>query len=889
MGTKHSKKRAATAPAVTPDTADATLISASEDRLFPQLPPLNAKWALGAILVLAALLRLVYLVSMQGNPDYHLPTADAAYKHYWAMAILTGDPTPPPGMPDPELATSPYVRPPAYPFFMALVYLLTGNSLTAIRVIQMALGVISCWLLFRLGRRIFNEGISLFAAFLMATYWFFIFFEGELNSPAIIVFLSLAILNHMLDWADAPNRKSLAWAGLCFGLLALDRPETLLFLPVLLGWAFFAAPAVLPKPQRLMQLALLPLIVALCIAPVTLRNYLRSGEPVLICTIGGLNFYAGNNPDATGYFPNLDYAKMFGVAQGLSHHNFPQLLQGLERKTGQDNLTQSDLQSYFVSEALRFIRENPGQALALAFKKAAYFWGPHEISSDKVFELEKENTPLFGFLPPFAFFMPLAVLGVVLLALGRAVPQFRLGVRPGATRALTLIAAFVLVIFLNHILFFVVARFRIPVIPFVLLFAAFALAHGFRLLLRRDSAYVGLWAAIAITAALIFSVPWVPYTADPILYHYQRALTYGHSGNTPDAIRELKLAVNAGGDNSADVCSELGFGLNLQGEPDNALYWYNKAIQLDPTHVLSLQRKGDIHLSRSEYADAADAFRKAVSADFTNLPARVGLVRSLVHLSQFDEARKLADETESLNLGPYESYVMRGEIAAYQGNSREAIAQYTKAAELRPTDAEIFNLLGMQHAALAQYDQAIESYRHAIQLRPGFAVAYTNLGNLYAHRGEYDNAIVQYTEALTANPFEPGAEYGWGFVNAQRGETEAAIQRFKNAVEKHPNYMEAHNYLGFLLLQSGNLSEARFHLERATRLNPRFVPAHNNLGDVYLKSGEYDKAEAEYKAALALQPGEPYATAQLAIATQQRIKSQVKAAPDQKVLVFPGS
>ncbi|NIN01520.1 MAG: hypothetical protein GTO24_26530, partial [candidate division Zixibacteria bacterium] len=39
------------------------------------------------------------------------------------------------------------------------------------------------------------------------------------------------------------------------------------------------------------------------IAPVTLRNYFVGKDLVLIAWQGGLNFYLGNNPDATGYTP----------------------------------------------------------------------------------------------------------------------------------------------------------------------------------------------------------------------------------------------------------------------------------------------------------------------------------------------------------------------------------------------------------------------------------------------------------------------------------------------------------------------------------------------------------------------------------------------------------
>lgn len=887
MASKHPKNRpVVSSPQQSPASDAAGSVAAKSST---HIGGIDTRYLLAAILVLAGILRLLYLVSIQDSPDYNLPTADAAYKDFWARAILTGNATPSPGQPDPQLATTPYVRPPTYPFFMALVYLLTGYSYTALRVIQMALGILSCWLFYRLGRRVFSEGIALFATLLMSTYWIFIFFEGEMNSPPIIVCLVLAILNLMLDWADSPRLKSLAWVGLFFGVLVLDRPETLLFLPVLLLWAWWFAPPSLELKSRLLHLAVVPAVVALCIAPVTLRNYIRSGEPVLICTIGGLNFYAGNNPEATGYFPNLNYGALFGVSQGLSHHNFPQLVQALERKTGQTGLTHSDLQSYFTSEALRFIRENPGQAIGLALKKAAYFWGPSEISSDKVFELEKTNSPILRFLPPFAVFMPLAVVGLVLLLATPWMPRFGAGLQPNARRALMLIAAFVLTSFFTHLIFFVVARFRVPVIPFVLLFSAFALAHLVQFLRQRDSAMLGLWGGIAIAAAIVFSVPWVPYRADAILYHYQRALAYGHQGNTADAIRELKLAVNEGGGQSADVCSELGFGLTLQGETYNAVYWYDKALEADPNHVLSLHRKGDVLLAQGEYADAANAYRAAVASDFTNVPARMGLVRALVRHEAFAEAQVVADETTKLGVSDYDAKLMLGELEGYQGRHAEAVAHLSEALAIRPEDADLHNLLGMQYAALGKYEEAIASYRRAIELRPGFSLAFTNLGNLYAHLKEYDNAIIQYTEALTANLLDPGAEYGWGFVNAQRGEFDKAIERMKLAVEKRPNYTEAHNYLGFLYMQQGKLDEARFHLERAARLNPRYLAARNNLGDLYLALNLFPEAEAEFNAVLQIQPGEPYATAQLPKASQGRVKQQVQANPNDKVLVFPGS
>lgn len=887
MASPRSQKKSTQVPnsASERETQDtAPLPTAGEETIFG-FPP---RQILFGILVLAALLRIVYLVSIQDNPDYNLPTADAAYKHFWARAILTGDATPPPGMPDPELNTSPYVRPPTYSFFLALVYLLTGTSFTALRILQMALGVASCWLLYRLARRAFSETVSLLGTFLMATYWIFIFFEGEMNSPPLIVFLMLAIMNLMMDWSETPTLKRVGWAGLCFGILVLDRPETLLFLPALLLWGYVAAPREgFPVSRRLLHLAVVPMVVALCIAPVTLRNYVKSGEPVLICTIGGLNLYVGNNPEATGYFPNLDYQKLFGVAQGLSHHNFPQLVKGLERTTGQTGLTQSDLEDYFVEQAVTFMKENPGKTLGLMLRKASYFWGPHEISSDKVFELEKRHSWFLRFLPPFWMFLPLAVVGLVLFIAGHRVPALRADTRPQAWRPVALMLAFVAISFGTHLLFFVVARFRVPIIPFVLLFAAFALVEGVRLLRRRDNFWLGVWGGVAVLATLVFCIPWAPYQADELLYRYQRALAYGHTGDTTSAIKELKLAVSAGGEQSPDITSELGFGLSLQGEVDNALYWYEKALAADPNHALTLRRKGDALLGRNSFVDAAEAYRRAVAASFTDVGARLGLVRALARTAQFEEAEKVASETIAMGLDAYAGHIMLAELASYRNQHEAALGHLLEAIELQPNAADTHNQLGLQYAALGRYDEAIASYRKAISLSPGYALAYTNLGNLYAHQGEYDKAIIQYTDALTADLFEPGAEYGWGFVNAQRGEMDKAKERMRLAIEKRPDYMEAHNYLGFLLLQEGNFTEARFHLERAVRLAPNFTAARNNLGDVYLGLGQTDRAREQYAAALVSAPNDPYAAAQLQKLAEQSVAPKVVEEGEKKVLVFP--
>ena len=113
----------------------------------------RAEWIVLALILLSAgALRAAYLVEIFHTPDFHAPGRDALYHDYWARALITGDWTPPEHKTDPEIRTTPYLRPPVYPYFLAGVHFLTGGGHLAWRIAQMALGMVNVVLAFLLGR-----------------------------------------------------------------------------------------------------------------------------------------------------------------------------------------------------------------------------------------------------------------------------------------------------------------------------------------------------------------------------------------------------------------------------------------------------------------------------------------------------------------------------------------------------------------------------------------------------------------------------------------------------------------------------------------------------------------------------------------------------------------
>ena len=119
----------------------------------------KAGWALALVLTLAAGLRgwAVYEYS-QAHPLRDAPTIDEASYDQWAVELSSGD----------WMGDEVFFQEPLYPYFLAVVYKAFGRDLLICRLIQAALGVLTCYLVARLGRRLAGEWAGVLAALLLA-------------------------------------------------------------------------------------------------------------------------------------------------------------------------------------------------------------------------------------------------------------------------------------------------------------------------------------------------------------------------------------------------------------------------------------------------------------------------------------------------------------------------------------------------------------------------------------------------------------------------------------------------------------------------------------------------------------------------------------------------
>jgi 4-amino-4-deoxy-L-arabinose transferase-like glycosyltransferase len=192
---------------------------------------------------------------------------------------------------EPGMLTS--IRPPLYPFFIKLVWMVSGTeSVLVVRMVQILLNLVNVFLVYRLGLLLFNPRIALCAAAIFCFYPSLIGFNVFLLTEILFtLLLTLVALGYVV--LIKTGRFSAAWGtGMVLGLAALTRSILWPFPLVLCPLAFFS---VRGRPWLRLQVALcLFLGYALVVTPWATRNTRLQGVLTVVDSMGGLTLRMGN-------------------------------------------------------------------------------------------------------------------------------------------------------------------------------------------------------------------------------------------------------------------------------------------------------------------------------------------------------------------------------------------------------------------------------------------------------------------------------------------------------------------------------------------------------------------------------------------------------------------
>jgi Dolichyl-phosphate-mannose-protein mannosyltransferase/Tetratricopeptide repeat len=391
--------------------------------------------AAAALFALALGVRLAFLGALRSSylADERPLIADSNFYDLRGKEIAQGE----------FLGREPGYLSPVYCFFLGGLYAL-GLDMQDAKTVQAFLGALTCVLLFALGRRVFGTAAGVIAGGFFALYRPHVFYGGLLLPSTLVTLLNVLFLALAVPGARAPGLGRLLLSGMVLGLAIGTKPNALLILPAAALWALFALRELRVR-RRLGLAAALTLGTALTLAPVTWRNYLVSGELVLVSVVGGRNLLKGNGPDADGSHVFLPPGE-----QGISLHSIrtrdidPALAVADDRKKRQ--------------QALDYMRRHPGRTAVLWLKKLHLFFHRLELGIRDQIDFAVREIPPLGRVPfTYGLLAPVGTVGA-LLALGR--------------RRAWLLHVMLAVQVASFVLVFVLGRYRLVAAACLTVFAA---------------------------------------------------------------------------------------------------------------------------------------------------------------------------------------------------------------------------------------------------------------------------------------------------------------------------------------------------------------------------------------------------------------------------------
>lgn len=231
------------------------------------------------------------------------------------------------------------------------------NLVLAGAFFHVALGVATVGLTYFVATRLFNPTVGLLSALGLAVFPNLIFHSAAFLTETLFNFLVMAALAVLVStsWREWEiGRGKLVAFGALLALSALVRPISLLFLPLLLAVLLVSG---FGSRRSFTYTGAVLVVAAVVIAPWSIRNAVAMGAPIVISANTGDNLCIGHYPGARGHFALPDHCFPDEPYAGLARPEF-------EVRRDEDN----------TRRAIEFAVRHPVAELKLLSSKSWWLW-----------------------------------------------------------------------------------------------------------------------------------------------------------------------------------------------------------------------------------------------------------------------------------------------------------------------------------------------------------------------------------------------------------------------------------------------------------------------------------------------------------------------------------
>jgi Flp pilus assembly protein TadD len=161
-----------------------------------------------------------------------------------------------------------------------------------------------------------------------------------------------------------------------------------------------------------------------------------------------------------------------------------------------------------------------------------------------------------------------------------------------------------------------------------------------------------------------------------------------------------------------------------------------------------------------------------------------------------------------------------GSVAFGNGDVAGARAKFEQALEKNADDPEALNDLGLTLERSGQLDDAIARFSRAAELAPAKWSYRFNLGHALARQQKWDAAIGEYRKALGLFPTDYATQFNLAMALHGKGDDRGAVPEYEKAIQLAPSEASFHVALAASLERIGRLSDAQREFRRYLEMEP---------------------------------------------------------------------
>ena len=311
---------------------------------------------------------------------------------------------------------------------------------------------------------------------------------------------------------------------------------------------------------------------------------------------------------------------------------------------------------------------------------------------------------------------------------------------------------------------------------------------------------------------------------DPLAYFYYAQIE-ANEGNPTEAIQYYEKTVSLDPD-YADVYFPLGDLYYDQGDRESAARVYQRGIKLDPNLKPHFFDLGKTHFEANQFEAAIVPFDKYLLIDSGNVEATFLLGQCYQETEDFDNALRFYARTIELDPNHKEALIRSARIYRMKNDPENALVMLIRLTAIDPENVQAHYLSGLCHVDLKDSNAALVSFIETTRLDPDHVDGHFQAGLIYEQKGDLDNAVSRYERTIELDQSKAEPFLRLGQIYFDRGDKTNVIRVWEPGLELEPNHPQKQYDLAEIFEERDQREKAIKHFGLANEYDPSHYDWH---------------------------------------------------------------